>query len=326
MKDAAPSVSRQNELQPAGESSLRSTRRGAGWRAPGPLAKLAAAVNQSPRVQAQLKLARDLQRKAQPGGQMDGVSPEAVRKSPVQRAIAPMPAASQPPTVQRRIHVGQAQDHAAIAPGLAQLKISHSGTEYQVDSKRPSWKSSLKQHILDELGANKLPSSVDRAHKISADDIQNMLGCYLNGDIGLTDLKELTDVLYWNDDRDKDDYATMKENRNLMVKSTVITDKVFYANALYGYLFNSKKNVTPGDASSNRANQERFDARTTASPLGQHTVLTPDTRSIAAAYYPRDLLSSPRFDGSEIGSSHLGSTQGAKPYGQKEWNDEKKNF
>jgi hypothetical protein len=278
-------------------------------------------------VQTQLKLARDLQHKPKAGGQKDSISAETVQqKCPVQPAIAPTPAVIPASTVQRRIDVDQKPDRAGAGQGLAQLKISHSGTEYQVDGKRPSWKTSLKQHILDELGSNKLPSSVDRAHKVSADDIQNMLGCYLNGDIGLQDLKELTDVLYWNDDRDKDDYATMKENRNLMVASTAISDKVFYANALYGYLFNSKKNVTPGDASTNRANQERFDARTTASPHGQHTVLTPDTRSIAAAYYPRDLLSSPRFDGQEISSSHLGSTQGAKPYGPKEWNDEKKTF
>jgi hypothetical protein len=193
-----------------------------------------------------------------------------------------------------------------------QREVDHDGAQFIGTGVRAGWRIALKRAVIGEYNARTgaglslqtdlADELLDRCHKISFSDIENVVVAYLNGAISLPEFVRLTDSVT----HDGAQVKQIGKFRSFLYHATTAAEKVTGANNLLAVLNSAIGNVILGNAPTNRSIQEHLDLHFAQTP-GGHYSLTPESRSRADAWqgYSSGLAMTPT--GEHIKSSSSGS-------------------
>lgn len=273
------------------------------------LRKLSDMMNGSPEVAAQRRLAETIQE----GRRMmvQRMLNDEMSARPLQRqeeSIDDELLQGRFASVQR---VGDVQGKQAVV----QREVEHDGTSYSGNGDRGRWRAALKRAVIKEYnqrtGAsltecdNLTDEDLDRCHKVSFNDIEDLVVSYLNGGVPDTDFIQITNSL-----SNPTQYKEIGKWRSFMMsqKKTGASPAMIVqsANKLLGILNSSIANVMLGNASTNRSIQAKLDLHFQQTSSGGYS-LTPLSRNLATSFvgYTSGVPYSP--GGQHISSSSSGN-------------------
>ena len=198
---------------------------------------------------------------------------------------------------------------------VVQREVEHDGTSYSGNGDRGRWRAALKRAVIKEYnqrtGAtltecdNLTDEDLDRCHKVSFNDIEDLVVSYLNGGVSDTDFIQITNSL-----SNPTQYKEIGKWRSFMMsqKKTGASPAMIVqsANKLLGILNSSIANVMLGNASTNRSIQAKLDLHFQETSSGEYS-LTPLSRNLATSFvgYTSGVPYSP--GGQHISSSSSGN-------------------
>jgi hypothetical protein len=173
--------------------------------------------------------------------------------------------------------------------GVVQRKVEHDGNKYVGNGDRAAWRAVLKKYVIQDynqrtgsnlsMDVDLSEKELDRCHKVSFNDIENLVVNYLNSIVSDLDFILLTNELI----KDPKQKLQMQKYRSFLMyvkKTGQIYAIVQQANALLSVLNSAIGNVMLGNARINRSIQEQLDFHFKKTISGDYS-LTPQSRNLA---------------------------------------------